>query len=72
MVATFIYGLHVKQAYPDFVPARVRVGTFIDAPVSFLVILYLTHLPCRNLMHHSIGFTVRYGGSVGAMSALTV
>ena len=41
-VATFVYGLQVKQAYPDFVAARVRVGTFLDALVTFLVILYLT------------------------------
>src|SRR5271165_2291377 len=31
-VATFVYGLQVKQAYPGFVAARVRVGTFVDAP----------------------------------------
>ena len=42
LVATFVYGLQVKQAYPGFVPPRVRVGTFVDAPVSFFVILYLT------------------------------
>jgi hypothetical protein len=41
-VATFVYGLQVKQAYPGFVAARVRVGTFIDATVTFCVILYLT------------------------------
>jgi len=41
-VATFVYGLQVKQAYPGFVAARVRVGTFIDAPVTFFLILYLT------------------------------
>jgi len=41
-VATFVYGLQVKQAYPGFVAARVRVGTFIDATVTFFVILYLT------------------------------
>ena len=41
-VATFVYGLQVKQAYPGFVAPRVRVGTFLDAPVTFLVILYLT------------------------------
>jgi hypothetical protein len=41
-VATFVYGLQVKQAYPGFAAARVRVGTFIDATVSFFVILYLT------------------------------
>src|ERR1700722_17146417 len=41
-VATHVYGLQVRQAYPDFVAARVRVGTFIDAPVSFFVILSLT------------------------------
>lgn len=42
IVATSVYGLQVKQAYPDFVGRRVRVGTFIDAPVTFFVILYLT------------------------------
>ena len=41
-VATFVYGLQVKQAYPGFVAARVRVGTFVDAAVTFFVILYLT------------------------------
>jgi hypothetical protein len=41
-VATFVYGLQVKQAYPDFVGRRVRVGTFVDALVTFFVILYLT------------------------------
>jgi hypothetical protein len=42
LVATFVYGLQVKQAYPGFVPPRVRVGTFVDAPLTFFVILYLT------------------------------
>src|SRR5579859_3024144 len=42
IVATHVYGLQVKQAYPDFVAARVRVGTFVDAPLTFFVILYLT------------------------------
>jgi hypothetical protein len=37
LVATFVYGLQVKQAYPGFVPPRVRVGTFVDAPVTFFV-----------------------------------
>jgi hypothetical protein len=32
----------VKQAYPGFVAPRVRVGTFIDAAVTFFVILNLT------------------------------
>jgi hypothetical protein len=41
-IATFVYGLHVKEAYPDFVAARVRVGTFAYALLSFCVILYLT------------------------------
>jgi hypothetical protein len=41
-VATFVYGLQIKQAYPGFVVPHVRVGTFVDAPVSFLAILYLT------------------------------
>jgi hypothetical protein len=42
LVATFVYGLQLKQAYPNFVAPRVRVGTFVDAPVTFLLILYLT------------------------------
>jgi hypothetical protein len=42
LVATFVYGLQVKQAYPNFVGHRIRVGTFIDALVTFCVILYLT------------------------------
>src|SRR5581483_12193263 len=41
-IATFVYGLHVKQADPGFVAQHVRVGTFIDAPIAFFVILYLT------------------------------
>jgi hypothetical protein len=40
-IATFVYGLQLKQAYPDFVAPRVRVGTFVDAPVTFFVIFYL-------------------------------
>jgi hypothetical protein len=42
LVATDVYGLQVREAYPDFVAARVRVGTFVDAPVTFFVILYIT------------------------------
>ncbi|MFZ2005217.1 MAG: hypothetical protein WAV02_09035 [Stellaceae bacterium] len=42
IVATHVYGLQVRQAYPDFTAARVRVGTFVDAPITFFVILYLT------------------------------
>jgi hypothetical protein len=42
VVATFVYGLQLKQAYPDFVAPRVRVGTFIDAPVTFFAILFVT------------------------------
>ena len=42
VVATWVYGLQVKQSYPDFVAPRVRVGTFIYAVVTFFVILYLT------------------------------
>lgn len=42
VVATHVYGLQVKQAYPDFTAARVRVGTFVYAPFTFFVILYLT------------------------------
>jgi len=41
-IAAFVYGLKVKEAYPGFVAARVRVGTFVDASVTFFVILYLT------------------------------
>jgi hypothetical protein len=41
-VGFMVYGLQVKQTYPDFIPPRVRVGTFIDAPVAFCVILYMT------------------------------
>jgi hypothetical protein len=41
-ITAFVYGLQVKEAYPGFVAARVRVGTFVDAPVTFFVILYLT------------------------------
>ena len=42
VVATHVYGLQVKQAYPSFTARHVRVGTFVDAPVTFFVILYLT------------------------------
>src|SRR5271170_5535631 len=42
LVATFVYGLQIKQADPGFAAPRVRVGTFGDAPVTFFVILYLT------------------------------
>jgi hypothetical protein len=42
VIATSVYGLEVKQAYPGFVAARVRVGTFVYAAVTFLAILYLT------------------------------
>jgi hypothetical protein len=41
-VAASVYGLQVREAYPDFVAARVRVGTFVYAAVTFFVILYLT------------------------------
>ncbi len=41
-VAILVNGPQVKQAYPGFVAPRVRVGTFVDAPVSFFVILCLT------------------------------
>jgi hypothetical protein len=41
-IAAFVYGLHVKEAYPGFVAARVRVGTFVYALVTFFVILYVT------------------------------
>jgi hypothetical protein len=41
-IAAFVYGLHVKEAYPGFVAARVRVGTFVYAFMTFFVILYVT------------------------------
>ena len=43
-VAMSVYGLQLKQAYPGFAPAHVPVGmfTFVDASVTFIVILYLT------------------------------
>ena len=41
-ITAFVYGLQVKEAYPGFVAAQVHVGTFVDAPVTFFVILYLT------------------------------
>ena len=41
-IDALVYGLHVKETHPDFVAARVRVGTFVDAAVAFFVILYLT------------------------------
>lgn len=40
--AVIVYGLQVKLAYPNFVGRHVRVGTFVDAAVTFFVILYLT------------------------------
>jgi hypothetical protein len=42
IVATFVYGLQVRQAYPGFIGLHPFVGTFVDAPVAFLVILFLT------------------------------
>lgn len=44
IVATFVYGLQLKQAYPSFVAPRLIVGkfTFVDSLVTFFVILYLT------------------------------
>ncbi len=42
VITTYVYGLQVKQAYPGFVAARVRVGTFVYALAAFFVILYLT------------------------------
>jgi hypothetical protein len=42
IVATFVYGLRVKEAYPTFVGRSPRVGTFVDAPITFFIILYLT------------------------------
>src|SRR5262249_10497718 len=44
LVAVFVYGLQLKQAYPGFVAPQVIVGkfTFVGASVTFFVILYLT------------------------------
>jgi hypothetical protein len=42
LVATTVYGLQVKLAWPGFTARPVRVGTFVDAPVTFFVILWLT------------------------------
>ncbi len=42
VVATSVYGLQVKQAYPGFIGRHPRVGTFVDASATFFVILYLT------------------------------
>ncbi len=53
-IAAHVYGLLVKEAYPDFVAARVRVGTFVDATMTFFVILYLAR---------------RWGWKVGLASA---
>jgi hypothetical protein len=41
-INAFVYGLRVREAYPGFVAARLRVGTFVYALVTFFVILYLT------------------------------
>ena len=41
LAATFVYGLQLKQAYPGIAPSHVRVSTFVDATVTFFVILYL-------------------------------
>jgi hypothetical protein len=41
-VAGVIYGLQVRATHPEFAGARVRVGTFVDAAVTFFVIVYLT------------------------------
>jgi hypothetical protein len=54
LLATFVYGLQVKQAYPGFVAPRLRVGTFVDAAVTFSVILYLTRR-CRAGFHYPSG-----------------
>lgn len=42
LAAVFVYGLQMRQAFPDFVAHQPRVGTFVDATVTFFVILYLT------------------------------
>jgi hypothetical protein len=44
IIVWWVYGLHVRQSYPNFVAPRMhRVGAFlIDAPLTFFVILYLT------------------------------
>ena len=42
IVATSVYGLQLKHAYPGFAGRHVRVGTFVDAAATCFVILYLT------------------------------
>jgi hypothetical protein len=43
-VASWVYRLQLNQPYPGFVAPRVRVGTFVEAVVSFFMMLYLTHV----------------------------
>lgn len=42
LVAYYAYALQLRQVHLHVAPPRARVGTFIDAPITFLVILYLT------------------------------
>ena len=44
LVAVYVYGVQLKQAYPSFVEPQLIVGkfTFVDALVTFFVIFYLT------------------------------
>ena len=42
LVAYYAYALQLRQVHLHVALPRARVGTFIDAPVTFLVILYLT------------------------------
>jgi hypothetical protein len=42
LVAAGAYGMQLRQMHVPFATARARVGTFLDAIVTFFVILYLT------------------------------
>jgi hypothetical protein len=42
LVALVVCAMQLKHAYPFFRTPKVRVGTLVDAVVTFLVILYLT------------------------------
>jgi hypothetical protein len=42
VVALVVCAMQLKQAYPTFKPPKARVGTLVDAVVTFFVILYLT------------------------------
>lgn len=42
LVAYHAFALQLRQVHLHVAPPRARVGTFIDAPVTFFIILYLT------------------------------